>query len=174
MSDHTAGGHPAVLRSDHASRRHDAGRLYVNAQDSFSCAGNRGGMKPYASGFHRHHITRPSKSFSRFENFGKRCGVRLCWHFLRTVCFSEMTVLLGFQNQKFSRNEISFFQGHDSIVSRNQPRSIVASRAKVAPFALCLLDGMRPQTPFTSANAVVALRISGIRHRDGTACSSKW
>ena len=28
----------AVLRSDHASRRHDAGQLYVNAQDSFSYA----------------------------------------------------------------------------------------------------------------------------------------
>ena len=56
-----------------------------------------------------------------------------------------MTVLLGFQDQKFSRNEISFFQGHDSMVSRNQPRSIVASRAKVAPFALCLLDGMAPK-----------------------------
>lgn len=80
MSDHTAGGHPAVLRSDHASRRHDAGRLYVNVQDSFSCAGSRGD-ETLRSGFHRHHITRPSKSFSRFENFEKRCDVRLCWYF---------------------------------------------------------------------------------------------
>ena len=56
-----------------------------------------------------------------------------------------MTVLLGFQDQKFSRNEISFFQGHDSMVSRNQPWSIVASRANVALFALCLLDGMAPK-----------------------------
>ena len=37
MSDHTAGGHLTVPRSDHASRRHDAGRFYVNAQDSLSC-----------------------------------------------------------------------------------------------------------------------------------------
>ena len=37
MSDHTAGGHLAVPRSDHASRRHDAEQLYVNAQDSLSC-----------------------------------------------------------------------------------------------------------------------------------------
>ena len=64
-----------------------------------------------------------------------------------------MTVLLGFQDQKFSRNEISFFQGHDSMVSRNQPRSIVASRAKVAPFALCLLDGMAPK-PLSPAQAL--------------------
>jgi hypothetical protein len=40
MPDHTAGGEAATLRSDHASRRHDAERLYVNVQDSFSCAGN--------------------------------------------------------------------------------------------------------------------------------------
>ena len=64
-----------------------------------------------------------------------------------------MTVLLGFQDQKFSRNEISFFQGHDSMVSRNQPRSIVASRAKVAPFALCLLDGLAPK-PLLPAQAL--------------------
>jgi hypothetical protein len=30
----------AALRSDRASRRHDTGQLYVNVQDSFSCAGN--------------------------------------------------------------------------------------------------------------------------------------
>jgi hypothetical protein len=45
------------------------------------------GDEALRSGFHRHHITRPSKSFSRFENFGKRCGVRLCWHFLRMFVF---------------------------------------------------------------------------------------
>ena len=33
------------------------------------------------------------------------------------------------------------------MVSRNQPRSIVASRAKVAPFALCLL-GISVPSPF--------------------------
>lgn len=86
VSDHTAGGHPAVLRSDHASRRHDAGRLYVNAQDSFSCTGSRGD-KPYVLAFHQHHITWPSKSFSCFENFGKRCGVRLYWHFYDRLIF---------------------------------------------------------------------------------------
>lgn len=53
----------------------------------------------------------------------------------------------------FSRNEISFFQGHDSMVSRNQPWSIVASRAKVAPFALCLLDGTAPK-PLLPAQAL--------------------
>ena len=37
MSDHTAGGHLTVPRSDHASRRHDVEQLYVNAQDSLSC-----------------------------------------------------------------------------------------------------------------------------------------
>ena len=39
------------------------------------------------------------------------------------------------------------------MVSRNQPRSIVASRAKVAPFALCLLDGMAPK-PLLPAQAL--------------------
>ena len=53
------------------------------------------------------------------------------------------------------------------MLSRKQPWSIVASRAKVAPFALCLLDGTAPQAPFTSVSAVVVMRISGIRHRDG-------
>ena len=73
------------------------------------------------------------------------------------------------------------------MFSRNQPRSIVASRAKVAPFALCLLGhsrglparsslkmihwiifrALKAPIPFTSANAVVVVRISGIRHRDG-------
>ena len=55
-----------------------------------------------------------------------------------------MTILLGFQGQKFSRNEISFFQEHNSMLSRKPPWSIVASRAKVAPFAPCLLDGTAP------------------------------
>ena len=64
-----------------------------------------------------------------------------------------MTVLLGFQDQKFSRNEISFFRGNDSMVSRNQPRSIVASRAKVAPFALCLLGSSVPK-PLLPAQAL--------------------
>ena len=42
VSDHTVRkSFDAALRSDHVSRRHDAGRLYVNAQDSFSCAGSR-------------------------------------------------------------------------------------------------------------------------------------
>ena len=31
------------------------------------------------------------------------------------------------------------------MLSRKPPWSIVASRAKVAPFALCLLDGMAPK-----------------------------
>ena len=53
------------------------------------------------------------------------------------------------------------------MVFRNQPRSIVASRAKVAPFALCLLGSSAPKPLFTSASAVVVMRISGIRHRDG-------
>ena len=39
------------------------------------------------------------------------------------------------------------------MVSRNQPRSIVASRAKVAPFALCLLDGTAPK-PLLPAQAL--------------------
>ena len=64
-----------------------------------------------------------------------------------------MTVLLGFQDQKFSRNEISFFRGNDSMVFRNQPRSIVASRAKVAPFALCLLGSVLPK-PLLPAQAL--------------------
>ena len=81
VSDHTVRkSFDAALRSDHASRRHDAGRLYVNVQDSFSCAGSRGD-ETLRSGFHRHHITWLPKSFSRFENFVKRCVVRLCWHF---------------------------------------------------------------------------------------------
>ena len=39
------------------------------------------------------------------------------------------------------------------MLSRNQPRSIVASRAKVAPFALCLLDGLAPK-PLLPAQAL--------------------
>ena len=39
------------------------------------------------------------------------------------------------------------------MVSRNEPRSIVASRAKVAPFALCLLDGTAPK-PLLPAQAL--------------------
>lgn len=42
---------------------------------------------------------------------------------------------------------------------------IVASRAKVAPFALCLLGSSAPKPLFTSASAVVFMRISGIRRR---------
>ena len=64
-----------------------------------------------------------------------------------------MTILLGFQGQKFSRNEISFFQEHNSMLSRKPPWSIVASRAKVAPFALCLLDGTAPK-PLLPAQAL--------------------
>ena len=33
------------------------------------------------------------------------------------------------------------------MLSRKPPWSIVASRAKVAPFALCLLDGIAPKPP---------------------------
>ena len=33
-----SGGEHAALRSEHASRGHDAEQLYVNVQDSFSCA----------------------------------------------------------------------------------------------------------------------------------------
>ena len=87
VSDHTVRkGRDAVLRSDHASRRHDAGQFYVNAQDSFSCTGSRGD-KALTFGFHSYHITWPSKSFSRFENFGKRCSVRLYWHFYDRLIF---------------------------------------------------------------------------------------
>ena len=39
------------------------------------------------------------------------------------------------------------------MVSRNQPRSIVASRAKVAPFALCLLGSVLPK-PLLPAQAL--------------------
>ena len=39
------------------------------------------------------------------------------------------------------------------MVSRNQPRSIVASRAKVAPFALCLLGSSVPK-PLLPAQAL--------------------
>ena len=39
------------------------------------------------------------------------------------------------------------------MVSRNEPRSIVASRAKVAPFALCLLGSMAPK-PLLPAQAL--------------------
>ena len=60
--------------------------VYLNAQDSFSCTGSRGD-KALTFGFHSHHITWPSKSFSRFENFGKRCGVRLYWHFYDRLIF---------------------------------------------------------------------------------------
>ena len=96
MSDHTAGGHPAVLRSDHASRRHDAGQLYVNAQDSFS----------YAE-------------------------------------------LLGLGSYKKMAGKHSSKQG------------------KRSTFCTLLVEGCLPQPPFTSASAVVVMRISGIRHHDG-------
>ena len=43
-------GHPVALRSDHASRRHDTGQLYVNVQDSFSCAETLG-SKPEVLAF---------------------------------------------------------------------------------------------------------------------------
>ena len=39
------------------------------------------------------------------------------------------------------------------MFSRNQPRSIVASRAKVAPFALCLLGSSIPK-PLLPAQAL--------------------
>ena len=39
------------------------------------------------------------------------------------------------------------------MFSRNQPRSIVASRAKVAPFALCLLGSSVPK-PLLPAQAL--------------------
>ena len=39
------------------------------------------------------------------------------------------------------------------MLSRKPPWSIVASRAKVAPFALCLLDGMAPK-PLSPAQAL--------------------
>ena len=39
------------------------------------------------------------------------------------------------------------------MLSRKQPWSIVASRAKVAPFALCLLDGTAPK-PLLPAQAL--------------------
>ena len=85
--------------------------------------------------------------------------------FFTATWFSEMTILLGFQGLKFSRNDISFFQERNSMLSRKQPWSIVASRAKVVPFALCLLGSNAPKPLFTSASAVVVMRISEIRHR---------
>ena len=54
--------------------------VYLNAQDSFSCTGSRGD-EALTFGFHRHHITGLPKSISRFENFGRRCGIRLPWRF---------------------------------------------------------------------------------------------
>ena len=45
------------------------------------------GDEALRSGFHRHHITRRSKTFSRFENFGKRCSVRLYWRFYDRLIF---------------------------------------------------------------------------------------
>ena len=42
------------------------------------------------------------------------------------------------------------------MFSRNQPRSIVASRAKVAPFALCLLGSSVPK-PLLPAQALWSL-----------------
>ena len=62
-----------------------------------------------------------------------------------------MTVLLGFPGQKFSRNEI--FWNTVPCSPKKRPRNIVASRAKVAPFALCLLDGMAPK-PLSPAQAL--------------------
>jgi len=82
----------AVSQSQHESREHAQAQrraceaAYVNAQDSFSCAGSLGG-EAGCIGFHRHHITRLSKSFSRFENFGKCCGIRLCIRFCVCLFF---------------------------------------------------------------------------------------
>ena len=53
------------------------------------------------------------------------------------------------------------------MVSRNQPWSIVGKQGKGSTFCTLLVGEQRPQAPFTSASAVVVLRISGIRHRDG-------
>ena len=109
-------------------------------------------MKPYALAFivtishgfqNRFHVLKTSESVVARGFVG----------IFKSAQFSEMTVLLGFLDQKFSRNEISFSGEHGSMVSRNEPRSIVASRAKVAPFALCLLDGMAPK-PLSPAQAL--------------------
>lgn len=53
------------------------------------------------------------------------------------------------------------------MIFRRHPRSIVASRAKVAPFALCLLGSAAPKPHFTSSSAVVVMRFSVLHPDDG-------
>ena len=78
-----------------------------------------------------------------------------------------MTVLLGFPGQKFSRNEISFFsEGRPHGLLKPAPEHS-SKQGKGSTFCTLLVGERPPQTPFTSASAVVVLRISGIRHRDG-------
>ena len=76
-----------------------------------------------------------------------------------------MTVLLGFPGQKFSRNEISFFsEGRPHGLLKPAPEHS-SKQGKGSTFCTLLVGERPPQTPFTSASAVVVLRISGIRHR---------
>ena len=172
MSDHTAGGHPAVLRSDHASRWHDAGQLYVNVQDSFSCAGNRRD-EALCSGFHRHNITRPSKSFSRFENFRKRCGVRLCWHF----CVFPISWNDGFTGvsgpKVFTKWNFFFSEGRPHGLLKPAPEHS-SKQGKGSTFCTLLVGEQCPQAPFYQRKRCGYYA----NQRDSSswwgACSSEW
>ena len=42
-----------------------------------------------------------------------------------------------------------------------------SKQGKRSTFCTLLVEGCLPQPPFTSASAVVVMRISGIRHHDG-------
>ena len=99
-----------------------------------------------------------------------------------------MTVLLGFPGQNFHEMKFLFsgtrFHGllkrapeHSSKQGKRSTfcTLLVGERFRGLParFSLKMIHRIifralkAPQSPFTSASAVVVLRISGIRHRDG-------
>ena len=77
-----------------------------------------------------------------------------------------MTILLGFQGQSF--HEMKFlFSGTQFHALPKTAMEHSSKQGKGSTFCTLLVGWHGPQAPFTSANAVVVLRISGIRHRDG-------
>ena len=59
-----------------------------------------------------------------------------------------------------------FSEGRLHALLKTAPENS-SKQGKGSTFCTLLVGEQRPQAPFTSASAVVFMRISGIRHRDG-------